>query len=236
MVAVFVILTIAAFLVADTIIRRVEAKRQLQPEPARLAGYPIPAYTFEGLSVPDGMFVDRGHTWVELEPSGRAHVGVDDFSQRVIGRIDEVELPEVGQEVRRGEKLFAVHQGQRTAVFTSPLDGVISSVNQDLARHAEAIKTDPYEQGWICSMRPNNLARNLKRLFIAEETRDWLHQEMRRFQEFIAARPLEHTALGHVLQDGGQPTGGVLELMDEETWHLFTNEFLRGGAAETEPE
>jgi hypothetical protein len=111
-------------------------------------------------------------------------------------------------------------------VFASPLDGVINSVNKDLARHPEAIKADPYEQGWICGLRPNNLAKHLKQLFIAEETREWLNQEIRRFQEFIAARPLESTALGHVLQDGGQPTGGVLELMDDETWNLFTHEFL----------
>lgn len=226
MVAVFVILTIMAFLVADTLIRRIEARRQLQPEPVRPAGYPIPAYTFEGLSVPDGLFVDRGHTWVELDSSGRAHVGMDDFAQRVMGRLDEVELPEVGQEVRRGQKLFAIRQGERTAVFASPLDGVVYSTNKDMARHPEAIKADPYEQGWICSLRPKNLAKDLKRLFIAEETRDWLRQEIHRFQEFIASRPLEPTALGHVLQDGGQPTGGVLELMDDETWNLFTQEFL----------
>jgi len=49
---------------------------------------------------------------------------------------------------------------------------------------------------------------------------------------FFAARPLENTALGQVLQDGGLPTGGVLELMDDETWKLFGEEFLRSEDSE----
>jgi glycine cleavage system H lipoate-binding protein len=234
MVAIFVILTIVAFVVADSLIRRAEAKR-LQPALAP-TGFAIAGLTLEGVTVPGGVFVDTGHTWVELDASGTSRIGMDDFAQRAMGRIDEVKLPAVGQEVHRGEKLFAIRQGERTATFNAPTDGVVSSVNYDLAHHPEAIKVDAYEQGWICSLRPKNLANNLKQLFIAEEARAWINEEIRRFQEFIAARPIENMALGHLLQDGGQPTDGVLELMDDETWHLFTSEFLHCPMAESEPE
>ena len=73
----------------------------------------------------------------------------------------------------------------------------------------------------------NGFFRNLKKLRIAEEARDWLQEEAERFQDFFAARPLQQTALGTVMQDGGQPTGGVLEWMDDETWRRFNDEFLR---------
>jgi len=233
MVALFVILTIVAFIVADSVVQWAETKKKQeagQPTPPP-AGYPMPVFAFEGVALPNGVFVDAGHTWVGLDPTGRAHVGLDDFVQRAIGRIDEVELPHVGQEVRRGEKLFAIRQGERTAVFIAPIDGVISSVNDSLARHPEAIKADPYEQGWICGLRPKNLAKNLRRLSIAEEAMDWLNREVQRFREFIAARPIETMALGQVLQDGGQLTDGILQLMDEETWYLFTSKFLGSPAA-----
>jgi hypothetical protein len=75
-------------------------------------------------------------------------------------------------------------------------------------------------------LSPKNLASALKRLRVAEEAKSWLKGEVERFQEFFAARPLENMALGQVLQDGGQPTGGVLELMDDETWNLFAEQFL----------
>jgi len=228
MVALFVILTIVVCVMADSVVQWAKAKKEGAQAPDRL----VPAYAFEDVSAPAGVFLDPGHTWLHLTHSGTAHVGVDGFAQKVMGRIDGVELPSVGAEVRRGEKLFAIRQGDRTAVFNAPIDGVVKSVDEALARHPEAINADPYAMGWICSLSPKNLAANLKRLRVAEEAKSWLKSEVERFQEFFAARPLENMALGQVLQDGGQPTGGVLELMDDETWSLFAEQFLRADDAE----
>ena len=224
MVALFVILTIVVCVMADSVVQWAKAKKEAGAEaPGRM----VPAYAFENVTAPAGVFLDPGHTWVHLTHSGTAHLGLDAFVQKVIGRIDGVELPAVGEEVHRGDKLFAIRQGERTAVFNAPIDGVVTTVDETLARHPEAIGADPYAMGWICSISPKNLAANLKRLRIAEEAKSWLAGEVERFQEFFAARPLENTALGQVLQDGGLPTGGVLELMDDETWKLFGEQFLR---------
>jgi glycine cleavage system H protein len=224
MVALFVILTIVVCVMADSIVQWAKAKKEAGVlAPDRL----VPAYAFEDVSAPAGVFLDPGHTWMHLTHSGTAHVGVDGFAQKVMGRIDGVELPAVGDEVRRGDKLFTIRQGDRTAVFNAPIDGVVKAVDEALARHPEAINADPYARGWICSLSPKNLAANLRRLRIADEAKSWLKSEVERFQEFFAARPLENMALGQVLQDGGQPTGGVLELMDDETWNLFAEQFLR---------
>ena len=229
MVALFVILTIVVCVMADSVVQWAKAKKEAGAQaPDRL----VPAYAFEDVSAPAGVFLDPGHTWMHLTHSGTAHVGVDGFAQKVMGRIDGVELPAVGDEVRRGDKLFAIRQGDRTAVFNAPIDGVVKAVDEALARHPEAINADPYAMGWICSLSPKNLAANLKRLRVAEEAKSWLKSEVERFQEFFAARPLENMALGQVLQDGGQPTGGVLELMDDETWNLFAEQFLRADDAE----
>lgn len=237
MVAILVTLTIVACIMADAIAQWAKARREQEARhPASQQGHLIPTFAFEGLSVPPGIFLDSGHTWVELDASGRVRVGMDDFAQRVIGRIDEIELPPVGEKVRQGEKLFAIRQGDRTADFMAPLDGVIHSVNQSLARHSEAIQADPYHQGWICSLSPKELAKSLRRLSIAEEAMAWLNQEVQRFQAFIFARPIENMALGHVLQDGGQPVGGILEWMDEGTWRLFSRQFLRAPVVEKGPE
>lgn len=224
MVALFVILTIVLCVMADSIVQWAKAKKEAG---ALVPGRLVPAYAFDDVTAPSGVFIDPGHTWMHLTHSGSAHVGVDGFAQKVMGRIDRVELPAVGDEVRRGDKLFALRQGHRTAVFTAPIDGVVDCIDQALARNPEAINTDPYAAGWVCSLSPKNLAANLKNLRIAEDAKSWLKSEVERFQEFFAARPLGNMTLGQVLQDGGRPTGGVLELMDDETWNLFGEQFLR---------
>lgn len=76
-----------------------------------------------------GMF-DEGHTWIQVSQLGRADVGVDSFAQRLIGRVDAVDLPEVGKEMRRGDVLFALRQGDHRAAFAAPVDGVVSAVDK----------------------------------------------------------------------------------------------------------
>jgi glycine cleavage system H protein len=226
MVALFVILTIVAFIAVDSFVQWSEAKQQRR----RLG--PVEELSrrltlgLDRIQVPAGVFLAPGHTWVRLDLGGTAHIGLDQFVQKAIGRMEAVALPDVGRTVHRGETLFTVRQGRRVASFRSPLEATVVAVNENVAQHPQAIAEDPYVQGWIVVVRPRQLASALRDLFIAEHARAWLREELERFKQFIASRPLETVALGQALQDGGDLTTGVLELMDEETWNLFTQEFL----------
>jgi glycine cleavage system H protein len=233
MVALLVVLTIVACVVADSIVQWSRAKKEARvPMPAERG---LPVYAFEDVSAPAGVFLDNGHTWVRLAPGGTADIGIDRFAQRLIGRIDSVELPKAGEEYRSGDKLFTVRQGERTAAFTAPVDGVVTLANNALARHPDAIQADPYNQGWVCTLSPKRLARGLKQLRIAEDAKDWLEDEVQRFREFFATRPLENLQAGQLLADGGMLTGGILEVMDDDTWRLFAERFLQRREESEEP-
>ncbi len=225
MVALFVIVTILVCVGIDGIVQW--RKSQKESATRLLADKLVPAEAFANFSAPANIYLDEGHTWVKVKPSGAIDVGLDSFAQRLIGRIDGVVLPEVGKEIRRGDMLFALRQDEHRAAFASPVDGVVTVVDKELPWHPELIQSDPYKDGWVCSLKPRNLAKNLKQLRTAEEARNWLRDEARRFQEFFAAGPLENMRLGHVMQDGGELAGGVLEFADDETWKKFNEVFLR---------
>jgi glycine cleavage system H protein len=225
MVALFVMLTIVVCVGIDGLVQWRKEKKESASR--TLADQLLPVAAFANLSAPAEMFLDSGHTWLKVKPSGATEIGLDSFAQKLIGRIDDVLLPEVGKEVRRGDMLFAVRQDKRRAAFASPVDGIVTSVDKELSWHPEMIENSPYRDGWICSLKPRNLAKNLKQLRVAEEAMIWLKEEAQRFLEFFAARPLENMQLGQVLQDGGQLAGGVLEFADEQTWKEFQEMFLR---------
>ena len=235
MVPALVLLTFVAFLVVDALIESAEARRararlqRLGDVPGSTGGLsvPIPVLELGAIAVPQGVFLDSGHTWVGLEPAGLVKVGLDAFARRVIGKIERVNLPKVGQEVRRGQRLFSVLQGNRLAPFLAPVDGVVSSVNEGLAATSDALHSDPYGSGWICTLSPRNLARNLRRLLVAEESKEWLGVEIQKLRSFLGARLASKLSLGAISQDGGQMVEGVLEKMDSETWDRFVSEFLQ---------
>jgi len=232
MVAVFVVATFITFILIDGALQWSKARKQklLQPKVAEPEAALQQALAPEAVAAPSGLFLDPGHTWLSLEASGLSKVGVDAFAPSVIGRIDSVELPEAGKTVTRGERLFAVSQSGRKAYFNAPVDGVITAVNTSIARDPALLKADPYQRGWVCVLNPTNLASDLKSLMVGEETRNWIAREIDRFRDFFSHRAVQHMALGHVMQDGGEVTSGVLEMLDDQSWQLFSQEFLRDAA------
>jgi glycine cleavage system H protein len=225
MVALFVILTIVFCVSIDGIIQFRKAKKERASR--TLTENLVPFTALAEVKAPANLFLDGGHTWVEVKASGAATIGVDGFAQKLIGRIDDIILPEVGKEIRRGDVLFAVKQDNHRAAFASPIDGQVIMVDKDLPWHPEMIENDPYRAGWICAVKPRNLAQNLKYLFTADEAGQWLKSEARRFQEFFAAASIDNMQLGRVMQDGGELAGGVLEFANDATWKQFNQMFLR---------
>jgi glycine cleavage system H lipoate-binding protein len=224
MVVILVALTIGIFILADVLVLWSRARRR-RVESGQHPSVQVPA--IERVDLPRGIFVAPGHTWVSVDGEGRATVGTDDFMNKAIGRIDRITLPQEGRDVREGEELFRVHQGERSFGIPAPVEGTVVEVNRVLNRDTGALKLDPYDEGWICKISPRSLARNLKAMSIAEEAAAWIDSEVVRFRTFITSRPPLDAAAGVVMQDGGQPADGALELMDNETWSLFEEEFLR---------
>lgn len=220
---VLVLLTLILFLVFEIVLRCAKPRRAREPTTAARTALPL-----RPVSAPGGFFVDRGHTWLRIEPSGLVRVGADDFIRMAFGGIDRIELPRTGDEVQRGNELFSIRQGKRAAPVAAPVDGVVASVNQPLAQRADALQSAPYDKGWICTLRPAHLARDLRHLLIDDESRRWLQGEVERLREFFAARPAKSLELGDLSPDGGQLTTGLLDKVDEETWDLFVDHFLLG--------
>ncbi len=224
MVAILVFLTFAGFILADYAIRRKRERLAVaavviagRAEDAAAPGHP------GGYRLPGGVFVHGGHTWAFLQPSGEARVGIDDFARGVIGRVDRLELPAPGAALRQGERAFTVVQGKKRIELVSPLDGVVSAVNSD----PDALRSDPYQAGWLLAVTPANLTHNLRKLRIAADAAAWFEKETRRFAEFIALHSARPQEVGVTMQDGGQVAAGALEKVDGELLQIMVRKFFR---------
>lgn len=134
-------------------------------------------------NVASGVFVSAGHTWASIKPNGALVIGLDDFIQRIIGSIESIQLPFVGQSVKRGETLFSLSQGGSWLAVPSPVSGKVTSVNNALAGSVGIVQTSPFEAGWICHLEPTQLAADLRHLKIGEEAAAWYELEVDRYME-----------------------------------------------------
>ncbi len=232
MVAILVVSTIILFVAADLVVQWVRTRRvQPAPVPPRAAGVAdllVPSLQPERFILPAGIFFFRGHTWANLLFSGQVKVGVDDFLQKLLGRVDAVTLPPLGVKVKQGEPLVAIRQGGRTTMLPAPVDGVVCAVNSELEKAPGLLKRDPYTRGWLVALRPTNLATNLSRMSVGESALVWLKGELTRLQEFLyVTLTLRRDALvGATAADGGLLADGLLEHLDDDTWTDFHAKFL----------
>jgi glycine cleavage system H protein len=92
--------------------------------------------------------ISQDHVWVQTNGDG-AQVGISDFAAEVLGTIIYVELPEVGDEVTRGESFAAVESGKASVELPAPISGRVLKVNDELEEAPDLINQDTYGKGWI---------------------------------------------------------------------------------------
>jgi glycine cleavage system H lipoate-binding protein len=183
------------------------------------------AWVSDAFERAEGVFYGPGHTWARLEANGAVRVGIDDFAQKLMGRVDRVETAPAGATLGRQDAAFVVHQGGKTAAFAPPVEGIVTAVNDSILRDPKGIKADPYGSGWLMLLEPRRLAQNLRDLRVGSEAQAWMREEVGRLKDFVAAQ-IPADAVGATAQDGGLPVDGLLEQLDAKTWERFESEFL----------
>jgi glycine cleavage system H lipoate-binding protein len=194
--------------------RMMQSRIQAEPLPAKLESHA------GGFKLAADMYYHEGHAWAKPEYGGRVRVGLDDFAQRLIGKLSRVELPDIGHEIKQGEKAFQVKRNGDTVAVTSPVDGVVSRINPRLLEKPELVHESPYEQGWLFIVEPAKLRKNLKHLYYGEEAEQYLGDESDRLFA-LANKELEISA------DGGNPVDDISEELEGDAWVTFVKTFFR---------
>jgi len=90
--------------------------------------------------------------WIQVT-GDVAVIGITDYAQKKLRHIVNVELPELGRELRKGEVVATLESVKAIADVYSPFDGVVVEVNEELKSYPDAINRDPYGRGWIVKLR-----------------------------------------------------------------------------------
>lgn len=90
-----------------------------------------------------GYLYQKSHEWVNVDQK-TATVGISDYAQENLGDIVFIELPKVGQTLKKGEAFGAVESVKAASDLYLPISGKILEVNSALEDSPELINGDPY--------------------------------------------------------------------------------------------
>ncbi|MGZ4707354.1 MAG: glycine cleavage system protein GcvH [Acidimicrobiales bacterium] len=107
------------------------------------------------MNVPDDLRYSSDHEWIRAE-DGTVRVGITDYAQDALGDVVYVEVPEVGAKVEAHAKVSEVESTKSVSDIFAPVAGTVVAVNADLADAPERLNDDPYGEGWICVIQPDD--------------------------------------------------------------------------------
>jgi CheY-like chemotaxis protein/glycine cleavage system H lipoate-binding protein len=121
---------------------------------------------FDEFAIPGGLFISPGHCWASVEPDGVIKVGIDDFAKNVLGRIDDIELPNLKMRAKRGAPLFSMRHGEHLVSFNAPVSGTVCRVNEGLLQNLDELDLTPYEKNWVCALDAEMLDEEIGELYV----------------------------------------------------------------------
>ena len=192
------------------------------PERARPADKPpAPAMTRQaGFSIPQHYCFHPGHTWVLRESAEDARVGLDAFTAELVGKIERIEVAQPDRWVRQGQKLMTLYADGFSFELVSPVEGVVTQVNNNVIQNPELAVRDPYKDGWIATLKAPDFNTNQRNLMQASMVAPWMHYNQNRLSAEIAKL---NPALA---QDGGVPVRGLLRRVPAELRQRIISEFF----------
>lgn len=173
---------------ANRLLIKRQARLEAQTRPAVRVVAPSLAEVVAGneFCVPGGAFVSAGHAWAQIEADGGVCVGLDDFARKALQKLERIELPAIGTQVKRGDVLFVARRGDELLRFRAPVGGKVTQANPDLTREPSLVLTSPYDRGWVCVVKPTELATDLATLRIGQPVIAWYQDEVMRLRKDTA--------------------------------------------------
>jgi glycine cleavage system H lipoate-binding protein len=167
-----------------------------------------------GFSVPDNLRYHPGHTWALSESPNLVRIGIDDFASKLTGKVEHIMLPQRGQWIRQGQKVWSIVRNGVKVDMVSPIEGSVADINEAVATK------DPYGEGWLVTVQSPDAKTNFRNLLGGALARWWTEESSMRLQRVVPS------ALGALAQDGGVAIDDLASTMPDEQWTKITREFF----------
>jgi len=97
------------------------------------------------------------HEWARLEGTV-VRVGITYYAQDALGDVVYVELPDVGTRVTQDAPFGEIQSPKAVSDLFAPVTGEITERNEEVIAGPELVNEDPYGEGWLVLIRPDDPA------------------------------------------------------------------------------
>lgn len=122
------------------------------------------------IEYPDDLRYLDSHEYVRVDGE-IATIGISAFAIDQLGDIVFLELPEIGDALKKGESLGTVESVKAVEDMYAPVSGTVVERNDAMIESPELLAEDPYGEGWLLKARVNDAEDELEDTLSADEYR-----------------------------------------------------------------
>lgn len=177
------------------------------------------------IAAPKGLMYDKTHNWLFMQTDGNIKIGIDDFIHHIIGKIDKVQLLEVGKFITKGEPYLSIYCLGKQIELRAPISGKIINSNAVIS---DLKNTGDVTERWVYTIEPIKWQHEAQFLLLVEPYKLWLKNEFIRLKDFIAQALSQQSPQNSsvVLQEGGELKYGFLSDLSPKIWDDFQTKFI----------
>ena len=103
------------------------------------------------MNIPAELRYSSDHEWIRQD-GNTVTIGMTEFAQDSLGDVVFVEAPEATSVVAAGDSFTEVESTKSVSDIYAPVSGTIVAINEKLDDTPELVNSDPYGDGWLCSI------------------------------------------------------------------------------------
>lgn len=112
-----------------------------------------------GCNIPDDLMYNvETNIWARKEADGNVTVGLTSYACALAGQIVSYTPKKAGKSVAKDKSCATVESGKWVGPAKSPVGGEVVAVNDAVAAKPGLINSDPYGQGWLVKLKPDDWA------------------------------------------------------------------------------
>ncbi len=98
---------------------------------------------------PEDLLYTKSNVWVKINSNDTARIGITDFLQKKVGKVQFVDLPDIHTEHDQFDPFIIIESDDVMNEVYAPLSGKVISVNDEIDDDPAIINHEPYDDGWL---------------------------------------------------------------------------------------
>ena len=126
--------------------------------------------------LPDDLYYhSEDHLWARVE-GNLVRVGLDVVAQASAQAISHIRLKPPGRSTPQNRPFGTMEAGKYVGPLRLPVGGKVIEINEKVMDDPSLVNRDPYGEGWMALVEPEDLARDLAILIHGDQLQPWLEQ------------------------------------------------------------